>query len=473
MRDERDDPHFPPGGKEALEAELAYVAARTAALLFFYNSGAVSIGTATCIHIGTYYFLATAAHLIDFREQSTRLQVSPHGASTKEFTVISRSHPRSTAYKHDVAWLQVAPEDAKASGITWLSIKDLLCGQRFDPYRSFQVQGYPASKVIIHGPNDFDLESIGILCISLPPEPGDDFLTLEYPPQLPEDIGKEWPPPAGLIDGGGVWRSSSFRESLIWVPEAPLVGIGKSYDPKRSRLATTPIEHWLTLVAQDFPDLQDEIESHIKSSRPAPTAFISPHFSHPKLQNPAIEDLIDVLEDRVRSWVLEPARKLASHPIEQYAALLILLTYFEGIWIYIKGEDSDRQSKKFFEAAFVDVFRSRDLKEHMLQRLAKVLYEDARCGFFHDGMLRERIFLGKSDGVMHATLPRVNGVIDENGVIESVVIDVEDFYRYVEGHFAKLVARLRDPSEIDLRSNFHKMCREKWRYEGAPRVVAL
>jgi len=181
-----------------------------------------------------------------------------------------------------------------------------------------------------------------------------------------------------------------------------------------------------------------------------------------------------VLEDRVKFWVLEPARKLASDPIEQYAALSLMLSYFEGIWIYIHGKDSKNGSQAFFEAAFVEVFRSGSLNERILKRLAEVLYKDARCGFFHDGMFRERIFLGKpKGGVMHVTLPRINGVIDENGIIESVFIDVEEFYRYVEGHFRKLVARLRDSSQTDLRSNFHRMCREKWKYEGEPRVIAL
>lgn len=417
--------------------------------------------------------MATAAHLINSRDQPPRLQVSPYGASTtQEVNVISRSHPRDTEYEHDVAWLQVAPEVAEASGLTWLSIKDLLCGQRFDPFRAFLLQGYPASTVT-RGPNGFDLLSLGIGCISLPPDPGNDFLTLEYPPQSPEDVGIDWPPPQGLSDGGGVWSSPSFRESLIWVPETPLVAIGRSYDPKRARLATTPIEYWLSLVAQDFPDLLEEIDSHLQKNRPTPTAFISPHFGHRKLQNPAIEDLVDVLEDRIRSWVLEPAKKLASDPIEQYAALCLLLTYFEGIWMYIQGKDSKKCSQKFFEAAFVEVFRSGGLTERMLQRIAEVLYHDARCGFFHDGMFRERIFLGKSVGVMHVTLPLVNGAIDENGVIESVVIDVEDFYRYIDGHFRSLASRLRDPSQIDLRSNFHKMCREKWRYESEPRAISM
>jgi len=473
MRDDR-NLRYPPGGEEATEAEGAFAAARTAALLFFYTSGAVSIGSATCIKLGSYYFLATTAHLTNYKNQSPRLQVSLYGPPPQEVPVISRSHPRDIEYEYDVAWLQVAPQIAEASGATWLSIKDLLCGQRFDPFNAFLIQGYPASAVV-QGPNvSFDLLSLGIGCISLPPDSGDDFLTLEYPPQSPEDVGLALPPPPGLSDGGGVWKFSSFRESLVWIPEIPLVAIGRSYDPERARLATTPIEYWLSLVAQDFPDLREEIDSHIQNSRPAPTSLISPHFGYRKLQNPTIDDLVDVLEDRVKSWILEPAHKLASDPIEQYAALCLLLTYFEGIWMYIQGKDSKGCSQKFFAAAFVEVFHRGGVTEHMLQRIAEVLYVDARCGFFHDGMFRERIFLGKSrGGVMHATLPIVNGAIDEDGVIQSVVIDVEDFYRYVEGHFSSLVARLRDTGQGALRLNFQKICHEKWGYEREPRVVAL
>jgi hypothetical protein len=473
MRDER-NLQSPPSSKEAMEAESAYVAARTAALLFFHASGAVSIGSATGIQLGSHYFLATTSHNINARDQSSRLDVIPYGTSTQKVTIISRSHPRATEYDHDVAWLQVEPEVAEASGIAWLSIKDLLCGQRFDPHRAFLIQGFPASEVVIRGPRGFDSLSLGIGCISLPPDPGDDFLTLEYPPQSTEDVGIDWPPPQGLIDGGGIWRLSAFRESLIWVPETPLVAIGRSYAPERVRLTTTPIEYWLSLVAKDFPDLREEIDSHLQASRPTPTVFISPHFGYPKLQNPSIDDLVDVLEDRIKSWVLEPARKLASGPVEQYAALSLMLSYFEGIWIYIQGKDSKNRSQEFFEAAFVEVFLSGSLNERMLKRLAEVLYKDARCGFFHDGMFRDRIFIGKpKGGVMHVTLPRIDGVIDGNGIIESVFIDVEEFYRYVDGHFRKLVARLRDSSQVDLRSNFHKMCREKWKYEGEPRVIAL
>jgi hypothetical protein len=374
-----------------------------------------------------------------------------------------------------VAWLQVSPEIAEASGITWLSINELLCSQRFDPYSAFFAQGYPASEVGIRGPRSFDLLSLGIGCISLPADPSEDFLTLEYPPQSPEDVGLELPPPEGLSDGGGIWTIPSFSDSPIWLPEATrLVAIARSYDPQRARLSTTAIEHWLSLVARDFPELRNEIEAHLLESRVSPGVLISPNFLHNKLQDPTIDDLVDVLEDRLMYWLLEPAKKLASNRVEQVAALSLLLSYFEGIWIYIQGEDSRRRSREFFESGFVEVFRPSGINEAVLKRVAGVLYEDARCGFFHDGMFRERIFFGKlRGGAMHVTLPRINGAIDEDGVIQSIIIDVEEFCHYVEGHFRELIIRLRDSAHSELRSKFQAMCRQKWDYDGDPRVIAL
>src|SRR5436305_3083361 len=118
--------------------------------------------------------------------------------------------------------------------------------------------------------------------------------------------------------------------------------------------------------------------------------LISPHYLQNKLKDPAIEDLIDVLEDRVKFWLLEPAKLLSYHAFGQVAGLALLLSYFEGIWIYVQGRDSRDRSRAFFKDAFIDVFRSGGLTPELLGRVAEVLYEDARCGFFHDGMFRHR-----------------------------------------------------------------------------------
>lgn len=202
--------------------------------------------------------------------------------------------------------------------------------------------------------------------------------------------------------------------------------------------------------------------------------LISPNYPQDKLKDPTLEDLIDVLEDRIKYWLLAPAELLSSHPYGQVAGLGLLIGYFEGIWIYIQGRDSRNRSKSFFKEAFVDVFRSGGLSPELLARVAEVLYEDARCGFFHDGLFRNRIFFGKNlGGCLRVTLPlKHDGALDELGEIQSILLDVEAFYRFVEGHFGTLLTRLRNPDEVDLRNRFKEICRQKWEYEEDPRVLA-
>lgn len=85
--------------------------------------------------------------------------------------------------------------------------------------------------------------------------------------------------------------------------------------------------------------------------------MISPNYSDEKLENPDIEDLVDVFEDRIRCWVLNPAKKLAQLPNGQISAFSLALTYFEGIWSYIEGEDSNRKSQQFSKLDFAQFLR--------------------------------------------------------------------------------------------------------------------
>ena len=120
--------------------------------------------------------------------------------------------------------------------------------------------------------------------------------------------------------------------------------------------------------------------------------FISPNYPQEKHDKPTIDDLVDVFKDRVLNWVFEQAKKLMSDKDGCFGALCLLLTYFEGIWSYITGLDSEGQSKKYFCDAFLDVFSSSEHTPDLLKRVAVIMYKDARCGFFHDGMLRNRIW---------------------------------------------------------------------------------
>lgn len=203
--------------------------------------------------------------------------------------------------------------------------------------------------------------------------------------------------------------------------------------------------------------------------------FISPNYRANKLEKPTMDDLIDVFKDRTFNWLFKPAKKLINDKDGYFGALCLLLTYFEGIWSYITGTDSKRKSKKYFNDAFVDVFSPSNHRINLLKRVAEILYEDGRCGFFHDGFLRNRIFITDLNEIdMLITVPRKpDGNIDENGQIESVLIDPKYFMAAIERHFIDYLLSLRNPKEKIKRDNFSKIAKEKWDYEGKGTIIGL
>jgi len=201
---------------------------------------------------------------------------------------------------------------------------------------------------------------------------------------------------------------------------------------------------------------------------------ISPKFTEDKLNNPSVDDLIDIFEDRINAWLLEPSNHLMQKEIGWIPGYALLLSYFEGIWIYISEKDSNNKSKQFFKNAFVNVFRQSGLSEALLARVGGLLYEDARCGFFHDGMFRGRIFFAPTDkGEMLITLPKKDSKLDETGSIQSVIIDARKSHSAVSNHFAAFISRLRNPLESSLRNSFYNICREKWGFDQPEIIIGL
>jgi hypothetical protein len=197
---------------------------------------------------------------------------------------------------------------------------------------------------------------------------------------------------------------------------------------------------------------------------------ISPNYLSDKLSDPTLDDLIDVFEDRVKGWVLNPAYDLLRNPHFRIASLCIQLTYFEGIWGYVTGVDSKNRSKEFFRKGFIDVFRIEGTNQNLLGRAADVIYEDARCGFFHDGMFRSRLFFTSRGFALEITLPKQNGIIDQAGEIKSIMIDSCLFYDAIDNHFDTLIKRLRNGSDQELIENF----KNGWELrKGSPKIIGI
>ena len=153
----------------------------------------------------------------------------------------------------------------------------------------------------------------------------------------------------------------------------------------------------------------------------------------------------------------------------------ILLTYFEGIWTYIAGEDSEGKSKIFFKSAFIDVFKLSGIKKELLLRVSDIVYKDARCGFYHGSIVRGRIKLADLNGKeLLITLPRKQQRHpDLDGKIESITIDPNNFLTAIERHFTGLLLTLRNPNNKEIRERFINFIKEKWDYEGEGVIVGL
>jgi hypothetical protein len=202
---------------------------------------------------------------------------------------------------------------------------------------------------------------------------------------------------------------------------------------------------------------------------------ISPNFSDEKLRTGSLDDLIDVFEDRLKYWLLAPAKALLDVRFGELAALGLLLGYFEPCAIYGKGENSKGRSKEFFRAGFIEVFLKKSgHSESLLGRIADLLYDEARCGLFHEGMLREHIFFGNvTAGELLITLPRVDGKINQNGPIKSIVIDPHKFFIVVERHITEYLKSLRNPDNAELREHFKRAVDLRWRIDEPDGVIGI
>jgi hypothetical protein len=175
-----------------------------------------------------------------------------------------------------------------------------------------------------------------------------------------------------------------------------------------------------------------------------------------------IEDKINVFEDQIRGWVLNHAQALASgdYNFQEHAGFAILMlvsSYFEAIEAFYRGRPSKAgESKKFFKVGFLRVFEEvpKLLKNGLAQlqdELLNELYEQLRCGLYHEAMTKGKIILRHDTAAMGFLFDPTNLSIP------TIVIDPWQMLARVETHFTGFIAKVKDPHEKDLRAAF-EMC---------------
>lgn len=99
---------------------------------------------------------------------------------------------------------------------------------------------------------------------------------------------------------------------------------------------------------------------------------------------------IEIYERQVKGWFLIPATNLTKYKNRNkgFIVLMICLSYLEGIEQYRRGQNSNGNSRRFFVSAMERLYPN-EFQNHHLEDF----YSEARCGLFHNGMVRGKIII--------------------------------------------------------------------------------
>ena len=185
---------------------------------------------------------------------------------------------------------------------------------------------------------------------------------------------------------------------------------------------------------------------------------ISPHYTVDKLDSDDIEDWIDIFEDRMIHWILDPASFLLKYEHNEQPITHLIIHYFEIFMMYYRGEDSYRKSRSFFKRGFVEVYKNSHDNHSFLEKLADRVYINARNGFFHSGLGKKQLFLSTVyNEPFRAVLPYAeDGLADYKGEIGDICINPHLLLRDISNHFKDYIQMLRNPDSAVLRKNFRK-----------------
>jgi hypothetical protein len=264
-------------GDAAVVTLHEYLSNRSVALLLRGRSGGLDIGSGIAIEIAGHRLVATVAHNVRGL-QPTQIDVMPAGRRLIKGARVRKigTHPLATTRDIDVAWLELDCIDIEESGLAFILLNQVMPNPPKSESLPCFIQGYPAEMVdkppaVTERPL---VESDGFLTLSIPsekrqtPHQPEVDVAVEYPPHDASLEDHGWPPPPG-ISGGGFWLFPSFASRQIWAPEsAKLIGLARGWWKKEREFLATRIEHWLELVAEEFPEtpllIRDALASDTK-----------------------------------------------------------------------------------------------------------------------------------------------------------------------------------------------------------------
>lgn len=266
------------GRDDAIKAAMAlsgsHVSDRSVALLIRETADKLEVGSGVCVRIGGRYLVATVKH--NTQDDNGKdlplsdVEVRPRGEKWGEPLKVERA---GRSPNLDLAWLELNPESLPLPHLRFVAAAEMACLRDEDDRQPCFLQGYPAA--VVEKPKEAQgrplLESIPLLTLSI-------ASTRRKGPPGPESFAVEWPPHDGSLDeilpephgvsGGGVWSFSKLQDHAVWSPErARLVGIASSWRDQDKEEVAVRIECWLELVANQIPELCDEVTTILREIR--------------------------------------------------------------------------------------------------------------------------------------------------------------------------------------------------------------
>lgn len=157
--------------------------------------------------------------------------------------------------------------------------------------------------------------------------------------------------------------------------------------------------------------------------------------------NPSnIDDKIYIYERQVKGWFLNPAKEInqSNSNDNGFIVLMICLSYLEGVEQYRRGKESNNRSKDFFVGAMNRLYPNKFQQSELVE-----FYSEARCGLFHDGMVKKRIIIS-------------NGFQDSLEIItgNDINVNITKFLEDIENDFNNYLHDLQ--TNIELRNRFNE-----------------
>jgi hypothetical protein len=193
-----------------------------------------------------------------------------------------------------------------------------------------------------------------------------------------------------------------------------------------------------------------------------------------------IEKKIEIFQERVWGWQLHVAdllinggkshdetKHLGDIPHAGFAALQVMMSYFEMIARYETGSTSTHDSHDTFIRGVLSVFPDVASWPYSPTRnFLNALWADVRCGLYHMSVPKSSHGISKTGSPIQFVYA---------GSKTNIIIDPHVLPLYLKEHFKKYITRLQNPKETKVREAFEKRFNydNKPLWDKTPRVVGL